>query len=78
MGETPNLTGEFVGETHIVLEHMQTHPPGNQHWKGPICLWVVEEVTESGVRAKQAALLLLGPLHNTPQHHNTATWVAPH
>ena len=24
-GETPNLTGEFVGETHRVLGH--THPP---------------------------------------------------
>ena len=46
-GETPSLTGEFVGETHRVLEHIQNHPPGNQHQKGPICLWVVEEVTEA-------------------------------
>ena len=33
MGETPSLIGEFVGETHRVLECTQTHPPGNQHLK---------------------------------------------
>ena len=60
-GETPGLIGEFVGETHRVLEHTQTHPPGNQHQKGPICLWVVEEITESQQRAKQVALFPLGP-----------------
>ena len=59
VGETPSLTGEFVEETHRALEHTQTHPPGIQHQKGPICLWVVEEVTESGARAKQ---MLLFPL----------------
>ena len=35
-GETPSLTGEFVGETHRVLERAQAHLPGNQHQKGPI------------------------------------------
>ena len=35
-GETPSLTGEFVGETHRGLECTQTHPLGNQHQKGPI------------------------------------------
>ena len=25
-GETPSLTGNFVGETHRVLEHTQAHP----------------------------------------------------
>ena len=44
--ETTNLTGEFVGETHRVLEGTQSHPPGNQHQKDLICLWVVGEVTE--------------------------------
>ena len=34
VGETPNLTGEFVGEAHGILEGTQTHPPGNQHLKG--------------------------------------------
>ena len=34
--ETPNLTGESVGETHRVLECTQAHPPRNQHQKGPI------------------------------------------
>ena len=43
----PSLTGEFVGETHRVLEYTQNHPPWNQHQKGPICLWVVAKVTES-------------------------------
>ena len=41
VGETPSLTGGFTGETHRVLEHTQTHPPRNQHQKGPSCLWVV-------------------------------------
>ena len=40
-GETPSLTREFIGETHRVLECTQTHTPGNQHQKGPICLCVV-------------------------------------
>ena len=53
VGEIPSLTGEFIGETHRVLEHTQNHPPGNQHEKGPICLWVVEEVTESLPRAEK-------------------------
>ena len=30
-GETPSLTGEFVGETHRGLERVQAHPLGNQH-----------------------------------------------
>ena len=38
-GETPSLTGEFIGETHGVLECTQAHPLGNQHQKGPIYLW---------------------------------------
>ena len=58
-GETPSFTGEFVGETHRVLGHTQAHPYGNQQQKGPICLWVVGEVTKSGVRAEQAALFPL-------------------
>ena len=55
-GETHSLTGEVVGETHRVLECTQAHPPRNQHQKGPICLWVSGEVTESQPRAKEAAL----------------------
>ena len=76
VGETPSLTGEFAGETHRVLECTQTHPPENQHQKGPICLLEVGEVTESQPRAKQVALF---PLRSLPhrQHHNTVTWVAP-
>ena len=38
VGETPRLTGELIEETHRVLECTQTHPPRNQHQKGPICL----------------------------------------
>ena len=33
-GETPSLTGEFIGETHRVLRCTQTYPPANQHLKG--------------------------------------------
>ena len=47
VGETASLTGEFIGETHRVLECTQTHPTRNQHQKGPIYLWVAEEVTKS-------------------------------
>ena len=75
-GETPSLTGEFAGKTLRVLEHTQTHPPGNQHQKGPTCLWVAEEVTESGARAEQAALFPLGSVPHI-QYQNTAEWVAP-
>ena len=73
-GQTPSLTGEFVGETHRVLEGTQTHPE-NQHQKGPICLWVAGGVTENWQRAEQVALFSLGPLTRI-QHHNTAMWVA--
>ena len=59
--ETPSFTGEFVGDVHRALECTQNHPPGNQHQKGPICLWVAEEVTESQQRAEQAALFPLRP-----------------
>ena len=74
-GEIPSLTGEFVGQTHRVLEHTQTHPSGKQHQKGPICLWVAEEVTESWQRDKQLALFPLQPLPHI-QCHNTVMWVA--
>ena len=63
-GGTTRLTGEFIGKTH---------PPGNQHQKGPICLWVAGEVTESWQRAEQAALFPLGPFPHI-QHHNAAMW----
>ena len=74
--ETPSLTGEFIGQTHRVLECTQTHAPGNQHQKSPICLWVEGEVNESQPRAGQEALFLLRPLRHI-QHHNTAKMVAP-
>ena len=67
-GETPNLIGQFIGETHRVLECTQTHPPRNQHQKGPNCLWVVGKVTESQLRAEQAALFPFG-LYPHIQHH---------
>ena len=71
VGETPSLTREFIGETHRVLEHTQAHPPKNQHQRGPICLWVVGEVTENRQRAEQAALF---PLRLLPaiQRHNVS------
>ena len=74
--ETPSLPGELSGETHPILECTQTHPPGNQHRKSPICLWVVEEVTESSQKAEQAAVFPFGPLPHI-QYHHTAPWVAP-
>ena len=71
VGGTPSLTGQFVGETLRVLEGTQACTPGNQHQKGLICLWAEEEVTESQLRAEQAALFPLRPLP-----YNAATWVA--
>ena len=62
VGETARLTGVFVGQTHRVLECTQTHPPRNQHQKGPICVWVVGLVTASQLRAEQVALFPLRPL----------------
>ena len=74
-GETPSLTGDFAGETHRVLECMQTHPHGNRHQKDPICLWVAEEETESQQRAEQVALFLLEPLPYIPNNMNCPTLV---
>ena len=31
VGESPSLTGGFIGESHRVLECAQAHPPKNQH-----------------------------------------------
>ena len=77
-GETPSLTGEYIGETNRVLECTQAHPPRNQHQKGPIWLWVAGEVTESGLRAKQATLFSTRPLPHR-QHQNAAIRVdSPH
>ena len=45
-------------ETHRVLECTQTHLLRNQHQNGPICLWVMGQVTESQPRARQAHSLL--------------------
>ena len=56
-GETPSLKEEFIGETHMVLEHTQNHVPGNQHQKGPICLWEVGDMTENLPRAEQAGIV---------------------
>ena len=70
--KTPSFTGEFVEEIHGVLECTQTHPPTNQHQKAPICLWIVEEVTESQLRAEPVTLFSLGPLPHirAPQGSN--------
>ena len=73
VGETASLIGEFVGETHSILE---TNPPTqNQHQKGLICLWVAGEVIKSGMRAEQVALFPPQPLLYI-QHYNAAKWVA--
>ena len=69
VGETPSLKGQFTGETHRALRQTQADLPGNQHQKGPICLWVVEGVTESRQRAEQVALCPLRPLPHI-RHHN--------
>ena len=75
-GKTPSLTGEFVGEAHRGLEYTINHPPRNKHQKGPICLWIVGEMTENQRRVEQAALFPLGPLPHI-QDHKAATRVTP-
>ena len=51
--ETPSLTGEFIGETHRVLQCRKIYPSAPE---GPNLLVVEGEVTESRVRAKQVAM----------------------
>ena len=71
VAKTPSLTGEVVGETHRVLERTQTHPPRNQHQKGPICLWAAGEVTESrGELSKRHCSLSDPPPHTASQCGN--------
>ena len=60
-GETPSLTGEFIGETHRGLECAQVNPLGKQHQRDPVSLWEAEGVTEIWWRVELASLLLLGP-----------------
>ena len=40
-----------------VLEHTQTDPLWNQHQKGPICLWVVGEVTERPAQSRASGIV---------------------
>ena len=75
-GETPSLTGEFLGETHRGLECTQTHPLRKQHQKGPIWLWVAEGVTENWQRVEQVPLVPIGPLPHI-QRHSAAMSVTP-
>ena len=75
-GETPNLKGDFIGETNRVLEHTQNQPHVNQHQKGPICVWMAAVVTESQQRDQQVAFI---PLRH-PSHiqcHNVVTVGCP-
>ena len=76
-GETPSLTGEFVGETHRVLEHIQTHPTRKQHQKGPIRLLVVDGMTENQQRVDQVLLLPIGPLPHIQHHRADTSITAP-
>ena len=57
-------------ETHRGLERTQAHRPGNQHQKGPLCLWVVGEVTESHQRVQQAPLFPQAPPPHTVSQHS--------
>ena len=75
-----SLTGEFLGETHRGLERAQAHPPGNQHEKGPICLWVVGEVTERQLELSKHHYSLSDPAPPPPpptRHHNAAVVGCP-
>ena len=74
-GETPSLRGEFVAQTHRVLECTQTHPPWNQYQKGLVCFWEAGKVTESQQRVEQVVLFPLGTLPHI-EHHKAAMWVA--
>ena len=74
-GETPGLPGEVVGETHRGLERAQAHPLGNQHYRGPVSLWVVVGVTEIW-QSGDSAIAPSQPLPHI-QHHSTETSVTP-
>ena len=56
------LHKEFAAETHRVLKSTQTHPPGNQHQKGPICLWVAGKWLKTGREWRKWHCSLLDPL----------------
>ena len=58
-GETPSIIGHYIGETHKVQKHAQTHPPTNQYLKGTNRLWEARKVRESVRKAELAALFLL-------------------
>ena len=69
VGEISSLTGEFLGETHRVLECTQTNPPRNQHQKCPVCLWVARKVTENWQRVEQVSLFPLRPLPHRQRYN---------
>ena len=74
VGETPSLTGEFVGETHRVQERTQNHPTKNPHQKGPNCLQVAGEILKtSESQASSIVPSMTPPPHTAP---NAETWVA--
>ena len=60
-GETLSIIRHLVGETYRVLECKQDYQLGNQHQKGPTCLWVAEEVTESWLRVSKQHCSLSDP-----------------
>ena len=63
-GKNPALKSVFliwVRETHRVLDCTQTHPPGNQHQKGPVCLWIAGEVSGS----QHGSLSVPSPTYST-------------
>ena len=80
-GETPSLTGEFVGETHRGLEHTQTHPLRKQHQKGPIWLWAVGWGSDwKSAESRASAIAPSQPLPHisiTVQLHITLPWWIP-
>ena len=53
VGETPSLTGEFIGETHRVLECTQTYTLGSSTRKTQFDCGQQREVTEIWQREEQ-------------------------
>ena len=61
-GETPNLTGQYVGETHRVLGCTQTTHQGISTRRAQFACEQSREVNESLLRAEQLVLFPLRPL----------------
>ena len=68
-----------IRESHRVQEYTQTHPPGNQHQKGPICLWVACLCLKASLETSKQHCSLSdpSPTYSTTTQQNELPWQKP-